>query len=300
MCSGKEALQDQDSLGSLSQHETAEFPSVLMPGEHMPCVYINHGGGPLPILGQQPDVANFLRSYPSTLPQRPRAILVVTAHWEGSCTAVSGGASHPLLFDYGGFPPESYKYSYPAPGNPALAQRVRDLLGEAGLPCSIDTRRGWDHGVFVPLMLMFPDADIPVVALGLQKNQDPAAHVAVGLALQRLRDEGVLIIGSGASFHNFSYFFAKGKQRAVGEEHSAVFDKWLNETVTEQNIPDNDRRSRMEAVAAAPSFLEAHPPGAAEHLMPLFVVFGASGAGPPGKSVGEPTKGIRFSQFEFP
>ena len=205
-------------------------------------VYINHGGGPLPLLGNQPGIAKFLGSYASTLPCKPTAILVVTAHWEtGSQLKVSGGKTHSLYFDYGGFPKalsrlggasvepsahimswdffhwvvssrfqpfqESYEYTFPAPGSPELSARTISLLAEKGLKCTADSSRGWDHGVFVPLMLMFPDASVPVVSISLYSSQDAAQHMKAGEALQRLRDEGVLIVGSGASFHNFGYFF---------------------------------------------------------------------------------------------
>ena len=220
-------------------------------------VYINHGGGPLPLLGKQPGIAEFLGSYAGTLPRKPTAILVVTAHWEtGSQLKVSGGKALSLYFDYGGFPKatkhifggsyigginkycvsiktlalsllmsktfhiirvsfsifpvsdqESYEYTYPAPGSPELANRIISLLAEKGLRCTADASRGWDHGVFVPLMLMFPEASVPVVSMSLYSSQDASQHMEAGEALQGLRDEGVLIVGSGASFHNFGYFF---------------------------------------------------------------------------------------------
>lgn len=270
----------------------------------MPCVYINHGGGPMPLLGSQPDLAAFLASYVSTLPAVPTSVLVVTAHWETARPAVTSGASHPLLFDYGGFPKQCYEYEYPAPGSPALASRVQELLAARGLPCDAEARRGWDHGVFVPLMLMLPEARVPVVALSVLASQDAAGQIAVGEALQPLRDEGVLIVGSGASFHNFKYFFAEGATRRQGEAHSAAFDSWLRETVAAPGANET-RRERLANWACAPSARESHPPGAAEHLMPLFAVFGAGGAGPAGRSIGDKLVEvgiggrIAVSQFEF-
>ncbi|CAE7689260.1 DOD, partial [Symbiodinium pilosum] len=206
-------------------------------------VFINHGGGPLPLLGKQPQIAKFLKAYPSSLPAVPTAILVVTAHWETRSTLkVSGGSSHSLYFDYGGFPKESYEYQYPAPGSPDLAKQVISLLAQRDMQCTADPTRGWDHGVFVPTTLMFPKADVPVVALSLYSSQDAAAHLAVGEALQPLRDQGVLIVGSGASFHNFDYFFVSWKQardptvRQEGVKHSKQFDRWLTETVTSEGL----------------------------------------------------------------
>lgn len=268
----------------------------------MPCVFINHGGGPMPLMGKSPELAAWLGSYASTLPRQPTAILVVTAHWEAPRTAVSAAEKHGLLYDYSGFPPETYKYKYPAPGDRGLAERVRGLLGGVHQPCDLDTKRGWDHGVFVPLMLMFPEARIPVVALSCLASQDAAAHVAVGEALQPLRDEGVLIIGSGFSFHNFGYMFARGETREVGVAHSATWDEWLRQTATSTDITEADRRARAVSWESAPSAREAHPQGAAEHIMPFFTVFGAGGAGPAGRLVGERKSdfsAFRASQFEF-
>lgn len=262
----------------------------------------------MPLLGRQPALASFLQGYAASLPRRPTAIVVVTAHWETKHTTVSGGASHQLLFDYSGFPSETYKYRYPAPGNPTLALRIRELLAERGLPCAIDRQRGWDHGVFVPLMLMFPEADVPVVAMSLLASQDAAAQTEVGAALQTLRDEGVLIVGSGVSFHNFGYLFAKGATKAQGLAHSAAFDAWLRDTMVSRELGDGERAARVANWAVAPSAREAHPEGASEHLMPLFAIFGAGGAGPAGRVVGDATpsedrdmllSGFCFSQFEF-
>lgn len=280
---------------------------VLVPSQkqhkgcgRMPCVYIHHGGGPLPVMGKQPDLAAFLSSYPSTLPEQPTAILIVTAHWEASQTTVSAGDSHGLLYDYGGFPPETYKYQYPAPGHPGLAERVQGLLTAANQQCALDMKRGWDHGVFVPLMVMYPEARIPVVALSCLRSQNAAAHIAVGEALQPLRDEGVLVIGSGASFHNFAHMFAQGTARERGVAHAAAWDEWLQHTLTSPDIAGSERRTCMASWESAPSAREAHPQGAAEHLMPLFTVFGAAGAGPVGRVVdGERQRELRTSKFEF-
>eukprot|EP00439_Symbiodinium_sp_Y106_P012041 s5670_g1.t2 len=251
-------------------------------GERMPCVFVNHGGGPLPLLGKQPAIAKFLQGYRRSLPRAPAAIIVVTAHWEtGSALKVTAASRHSLYFDYGGFPKESYEYQYSAAGSPDLAQQIVGLLAKKGVQCSTDTARGWDHGVFVPMMLMFPKADIPLVALSLYSNQDARAHMAAGEALQPLRDQGVLILGSGASFHNFDYFFARDPSRRLeGVSHSQKFDRWLTETMTSEALTSEERMARLSDWASAPSARDAQPLGAAEHLMPLFVVAGAAGYRP--------------------
>mmetsp|Transcript_23916 Transcript_23916/g.50155 ORF Transcript_23916/g.50155 Transcript_23916/m.50155 type:complete len:289 (-) Transcript_23916:305-1171(-) len=243
----------------------------------MPAVFIDHGGGPLPLLGRQPAISSFLSSYASTLPAIPRAIVLVTAHWERPVATVSTGSKYPLLFDYGGFPKESYEYKYPAPGEPEVAKRVLELLRAGAVDCAGDEKRPWDHGVFVPMMLLFPKADVPVVQLSIRSDQDAAAHLKMGQALRPLLDEGVLIVGSGASFHNFGYFFADEKKQAEGRKHSAQFDSWLQRVMCDQNLSAEQRFAELAKWEQAPSAHEAHPRSAAEHLMPAFVVAGAGG-----------------------
>ncbi|OLP78691.1 4,5-DOPA dioxygenase extradiol [Symbiodinium microadriaticum] len=282
-------------------------------------VFVNHGGGPLPLLGKQPGIAKFLQGYPRSLPSAPAAIIVVTAHWEtGSALKVTAASRHSLYFDYGGFPKESYEYQYSAPGSPDLAKQIVSLLTKKGIQCSSDATRGWDHGVFVPMMLMFPkapwpsrptgrscdavEADIPLVALSLYSKQDARAHMAAGEALQPLRDQGVLILGSGASFHNFDYFFARDPaKRLAGVSHSQKFDRWLTEAVTSEALTSEERIARLSDWAAAPSARDAQPLGAAEHLMPLFVVAGAAGYQPGRKINTEANspESLAVSEFEF-
>eukprot|EP00929_Paragymnodinium_shiwhaense_P056543 TRINITY_DN28299_c0_g1_i1.p1 TRINITY_DN28299_c0_g1~~TRINITY_DN28299_c0_g1_i1.p1 ORF type:complete len:279 (-),score=52.49 TRINITY_DN28299_c0_g1_i1:11-847(-) len=269
---------------------------------HMPCVYVNHGGGPMPLMGTPPGLGEFLGGYAKSLPALPTSILIVTAHWEAECPCVSGGERHALMYDYGGFPDECYKYRYDAPGSPALAKRVQTLLEAAGQTCRVDGKRGWDHGVFVPLMLMFPEAKIPVVSLSVLANQAAEDHIRMGEALQVLRDEGVLIVGSGATFHNFDYFVAKGEKKQEGEAHCLAFGAWLRDSLSEDcRLSDDERRRRLVAWEEAPSARASQPTGAAEHLMPLFVVFGAGGCRA-GRCLGDAASmwGIRMSDFEFP
>jgi len=256
----------------------------------------------MPLLGRQPAVANFLGSYIATLPVRPTAVVVVTAHWEEEVVAVSKAESPKLYFDYSGFPPESYKYEYKAPGAPALAERILSLLGAAGLKARAETKRGWDHGVFVPMKLLIPEADVPLVAVSLRAGQKAEDQVAIGRALAPLRDEGVLIVGSGASFHNFKYFFARdGESRSKGEAHSRTFDNWLRQAVTDRSLEPDARIRQLCAWESAPSARESQPVGGAEHLMPLFACLGAA-LGEAGVTVGEQDEtfgSLAMSQFEW-
>src|SRR5579871_3762788 len=195
-----------------------------------PSIFLPHGGGPcffMPWTMGPPDTWDktraFLESIPQSLPERPRAMVVVSGHWEEPALTVST-AEHPaLIFDYYGFPPETYQLTWPAPGAPDIAQRVRELLRREGLAAAQDPARGYDHGVFVPLKVAFPQADIPVVTLSLVNSLDPAVHLALGRALTPLRDEGILILGSGMSFHNLRAYFQPGTL-----ERSAEFDNWLH------------------------------------------------------------------------
>jgi 4,5-DOPA dioxygenase extradiol len=202
-----------------------------------PCAYISHGGGPMPLLGQQTDVVEALRSIADNLPSRPAAIVIVSAHYisSGGFTVTALGKP-PMYYDYGGFPPEAYELQYNAPGHPQLAQRIATHLTDAGLNCKLDKKRGFDHGVFVPLMLMFPDADIPVVMLSIDQSFDPELHIRCGRALQSLRQENVLFLGSGSSFHNFGYFFATGAKRQQGQQKAHEWNNWLVETLTSASV----------------------------------------------------------------
>ena len=174
--------------------------------ERMPVVFLPHGGGPWPFVEMGLDQAEVdgLAAYTRSVARlaSPKALLVVSAHWEARMPTLMTGEHPPLLFDYYGFPPASYQLTWPAPGDPALAAEVRRLLGDAGFDTAADAERGFDHGTFVPLKLAYADADIPTVQLSLIASLDPAEHLGLGRALSPLRDEGVLVIGSGMSFHN--------------------------------------------------------------------------------------------------
>ncbi len=208
-------------------------------------------------------MGQFLASFHTLLPAQPRAILVVTAHWEAPQASFCGAEKPALIYDYHGFPKETYDITYPAPGAPALAAQAAKLLRDAGIESSVDPGHGWDHGVFIPLKVMFPQADIPVLAMSLKAGLSPSAHLAMGEALRSLREEGVLIMGSGMSYHNLSQ---------MGNSAAALdFDRWLDGAMAGDA---EYRRSWLTQWTHAPAGLTAHP--REEHLLPLMV---ASGAG---------------------
>ncbi|MFA5985290.1 MAG: class III extradiol ring-cleavage dioxygenase [Methylococcaceae bacterium] len=240
----------------------------------MPVLFVPHGGGPLPLMGD-PDhheLTLFLQSVALGLP-RPKAIVVITAHWEEDCVAISNGDRPGMVYDYYGFPAEAYQYQYPAAGSPELAKTVAGLLDKHGIAAKLDSKRGFDHGTFVPLMLMYPLADIPVLQLSLVNTLNPAGHIAVGRALSALREQGVLILGSGMSFHNMQALFSLNP--AIGQK-SAVFDDWLSATLMSHQFNVDRQTDRLTQWAQAPEGRFCHP--REEHLLPLHVCFGA-GAG---------------------
>lgn len=209
----------------------------------------------------------YLRSIPSTLPERPRALLVVSGHWMTPRPTVNIAAHPTLLYDYYGFPEHTYRLTYPVPGAPALGDRVRHLLAAARIPTDAESVRGLDHGVFIPLMVMFPEADIPVLQLSLQERLDPSEHLAIGRALAPLRDEGVLIIGSGMSYHHLPNLMT-GRDNASAEQ----FDAWLTDSLT--RVSPDMRSCRLVDWRLAPGALSSHP--TPEHLLPLMVAVGAA------------------------
>jgi aromatic ring-opening dioxygenase catalytic subunit (LigB family) len=241
----------------------------------MPTLFIPHGAGPCFFMDwtmgpkdSWDKLASWLRGIDGSLPEPPQALLVVSAHWETPVPTVITSSHPPLLFDYSNFPPHTYELEWPAPGAPDLAKRIGALLSDAGIESATETKRGFDHGVFIPLKVAYPDAKIPTVQLSLQVGLDPAAHLAIGRALAPLRDEGVLLVGSGLSFHNMGAY-----KNGSGGPASKAFDAWLS------SIVQKDAAARSAELAAwtdAPSARESHP--REEHLLPLMVAAGAAGA----------------------
>lgn len=261
----------------------------------MPTLFIPHGGGPCFFMEPMDiwrNMAGYLRGIGQAVTPRPRAVLVVSGHWEEPRPTVNAAPNPPLLFDYYGFPEHTYRLSYPAPGSPELAGRVGALFAAAGIGSGEDVERGLDHGVFVPFLLIYPDADIPVVQLSLQQGLDPATHLAIGSALAPLRDEGVLIVGSGMSFHNNAVLRMADPRITEAAER---FDKWLAEAVE-----DDDPSRRDGALAAwedAPFAQFCHP--RAEHLAPLFVAAGAAGGDRGLRDYSDRILGKAISGFRF-
>lgn len=257
-----------------------------------PSFFIPHGGGPCFFMPDPAQVwtgmATFLKGLGERLPDRPTAIIVVSGHWETDGFAFTGAVRPSLIYDYHGFPADTYALRYDVPGAPELAARAARLLEDAGLKAGVDPTRGLDHGVFVPLKVAFPDADIPIVEMSVERNLDPALHSAAGRALATLREEGVLIIGSGMSFHNMQGY---GDPRSTAP--SEAFDAWLTQAAGE---PGPSRTKALNRWSEAPGGRFSHPEE--EHLLPLMVAAGASDL--PGQRVyAEHILKVAISAFRF-
>lgn len=242
-------------------------------------VYFSHGGGPLPILGEPSHKAmvDFMIHLPSQL-TKPDAILVISAHWEERAATLLGANNPPMFYDYYGFPEQAYEITYPASGSPELADRIASLLQKNSIAASIDPKRGFDHGLFIPLKLMYPEANIPALQLSLLRGLNPAAHIALGKALRELMNENILVIGSGFSFHNQIAFF--GQDFGAPDKANEAFQNWLIETCTGK-ISQKEREQRLIEWEKAPSARYCHP--REEHLLPLHVCQGM--ASKPGKVI---------------
>ena len=237
----------------------------------LPTYFISHGGGPWPWLKEQmPGFFDRLEASLSDMPRQlgttPRAVLMVSGHWEERDFTVMSAPRPPMVYDYSGFPAFTYQIKYPAPGSPEVARRVQELLRGAGFAAPADDRRGFDHGTFAPLKAIYPEADVPVLQLSIRSDYDPEAHLAVGRALAPLRDEGVLIVGSGLSYHNLRRF------DAAGVDPSREFDAWLTGAVCRS--VGEERNVKLRGWTAAPSARLAHPDE--DHLIPLMVAVGAA------------------------
>ena len=262
----------------------------------MPALFIPHGGGPCFFMDWDPKnewdkMANYLRNIASGLPAQPKAVVMVSAHWIQSEVTVTSAAHPEMIFDYDGFPANTYELRYPAPGEPGLAEKLVHLLKTGGIQARTNETRGYDHGMFIPMLLMFPEANIPVIQMSLTKTLNPEEHIAIGQALESLRDEGILIVGSGMSFHNM---------RGYGDPRygpiSDIFDTWLTQSV------ESDPHTRNKSLAHwedAPGARQCHPPGVEEHLIPLMVVSGAAGQDKGVKAFTDRVMQTTISAFHF-
>jgi 4,5-DOPA dioxygenase extradiol len=257
----------------------------------LPSLFVSHGS---PMLALTPSSArDFLAALGGTLP-RPSAIVIASAHWDTERPAVNAVAVNPTIHDFYGFPPALYALRYPAPGSATIAGRVAALLEAAGLDCELDPARGLDHGAWVPLLLMYPAHDIPVVELSVQTGQGPEHHLRLGQALAPLRQEGVLVIGSGAFTHDLGRLRRQDPASEHAEPDVAAFAEWMWAALAAGRVDDvlNYRKR-------APFGAAQHP--TEEHLLPLFVALGAGGVDAPARRLHASTNYgvLRMDAFAF-
>ncbi|KAB8337241.1 hypothetical protein FH972_021543 [Carpinus fangiana] len=272
------------SFASLASTNTTTASETNPNMPRAPVIALSHGGGPMPLLGdpKHAAIAASLRTrVPKLLglgtPAAPRAIIIVTAHWTTAVPTISSAARPSLYYDYYNFPPEAYKLTYDAPGAPDVAEELRAALALEGLPAKLDAVRGWDHGVFVPMMLIHPAADVPIVQVSVLESEDAAPHFAMGRALAGLRDSGVAVIGSGfPSFHNFRRFFTMEGDKGFRAENDA-FSGQLLDAVASESV--DEREKKLGGWRKFQSSYEMHPQGGAEHFLPLLVCASAAGDG---------------------
>ena len=237
-------------------------------------LFIPHGGGPLPLLGDQShqEMVSFLKQIASAMPE-PSAILLISAHWEAAQVTLTSAAAPGLIYDYYGFPQAAYEIDYPAKGHPALAHKMHALLQNSGIDAQLDNQRGFDHGVFVPLKIMYPKAHIPCVQMSLVNSLDPEVHLQIGQALSALRQENILILGSGFSFHNLKAFMSQNSK--TPDVENEAFEQWLIDSCTNSSLSSSERTQRLVHWSDAPSARYCHP--REEHLLPLHVCSGVAG-----------------------
>lgn len=236
-------------------------------------VFISHGGGPMPLLGDEghKEMVASLKQLAADIP-KPDAIIVVSAHWEEHIATITSGPAPELIYDYRGFPKESYDIQYPCAGEPALANELFEVMRAAGMDAKLDDDRGFDHGAFVPLKIMYPEADIPCVQLSLLSSLDPSSHIEIGKALRTLSRQNVLLLGSGFSFHNLSAFFSDAT--ADSQQKNLAFEGWLQDVCENAVYTESEREQKLINWLDAPAARFCHP--REEHLLPLHVCYGAA------------------------
>jgi aromatic ring-opening dioxygenase catalytic subunit (LigB family) len=262
--------------------------------------FIAHGGGPMPLLGH-PDYASLAASLRALGPDLAgaEAAIVVTAHWEEDAVALSTAERPGMLYDYYGFPEEAYRIRYPAPGSPALAEKVRTALAAEGIASRLDGERGFDHGTFVPMALLRPQADLPILQMSVLSSLDPVGHLAIGRALAPLLAADIALIGSGFSFHNMAALTGRldAEKAKTGRTLAAEFHAWLDRTVCDPALSPEQRHDLLAAWATAPGARFCQP--REEHLLPLHVCAGAALAAglTAQRNFGEPVKGYQTSGY---
>jgi aromatic ring-opening dioxygenase catalytic subunit (LigB family) len=268
----------------------------------LPTLFIPHGGGPCFFMDWDPPdtwsrMADYLRSVPNNVGSRPKALVVISGHWEEDVVAIQNNPAPPLVYDYYGFPESTYRIQFPAPGAPDVSERIAELLETAGIAWKYDYERGFDHGVFIPLKVAFPHADVPIVQVSLLASLDPLEHIRIGRALEPLRDEHVLIVGSGMTYHNMRTLMAgrSGRNGNTADAGSQRFDDWLERILTTE-VPA-ERAAALTAWTRAPAAREAHP--REEHLLPLHVAVGAAGEDPGRRQLKDVVMGAVESAFRF-
>jgi aromatic ring-opening dioxygenase catalytic subunit (LigB family) len=265
-----------------------------LPMTRLPTFFLSHGGGPWPFMDERREqyavTAKEFSRIPIGLPSKPKAVLVITGHWEADDFTVSTSAHPPMVYDYYGFPEHTYQLKYPAPGEPGVAARVKALLSRAGIDCREDVSQGFDHGTFVPLGLMYPNADMPIVLLSLRSTYDAAEHIKVGQAIAPLRDEGILIIGSGLTYHNMRGF-RQPESKAVSYE----FEAYLNEAVGQGDAIS--RNAMLSDWQNAPGARASHP--REDHLLPLMVAAGAAGEDTGRRLFIDEVMNVAMASYEF-
>lgn len=244
----------------------------LVPENKAQIVYFSHGGGPLPILGDSghQKMVEFMTALPAQL-RKPDLILVVSAHWEEKEATLLGAEFPPMFYDYYGFPEEAYRINYPARGSLETAKRIAAMIENEHIPSSLDPKRGFDHGLFIPLKMMYPKADIPCLQLSLLRGLDPSAHIALGRSLRGLLQENILIIGSGFSFHNMQAFSWGNENRE--DRANDAFQDWLIEVCTGDHTQE-EREQYLVNWEKAPSARYCHP--REEHLLPVHICQGVA------------------------
>ena len=260
-----------------------------------PILYLPHGGGPMPLLGEpsHAGMVAFWKEMAEKFPA-PDAIVMISAHWEAEVASITASKAPEMLYDYSNFPAETYQYQYPSPGHPALAKQMAEMLAGNNIQVKRETERGYDHGMFVPMMLMYPKADIPCIQLSLLSSLNAQQHLDLGKALADLRQQNILVIGSGMSFHNFS---AMRRRSADDQKQSQAFDEWLVETCCSNALSAEEREQRLSNWESTPSGRFSHP--REEHLLPLHVCFGmaASSSDVAQHAYSESWKGLSLSAF---